>query len=331
MIDQNAYPELEAGTVPADEMTLRPQSNFVNILVLRELESHAVFTTNGEDADIATVALQSEGGPKDYAPGLMFMRKQTGSDRRFGKALQRDLGHFDEDEDECTMQVNEMCQDCVECILYGSAASSDEGNDVSITSRVMYDTAYSLRDASVVIDEKFQNAPGDDYAKSAEATIREPDFFEPGTMFPSVVTLRDATPAEIAFVLGITAKNKRYGATTSRLGRVNNRILGVYVGSEEGPANLELTRETIARLQAEDETEYETVTDVVMAEALDPSRTAEHVNNVFEDAIDIEGLDLERVSQESVDSIVDVATSDELADVLAEQRDHSTTFLNQAE
>jgi len=331
MIDQNAYPELEAGTVPADEMTLRPQSNFVNILVLRELESHAVFTTNGEDADIATVALESEDGPKDYAPGLMFMRKQTGSDRRFGKALQRDLGHFDEDEDECTMQVNEMCQDCVECILYGSAASSDEGNDVSITSRVMYDTAYSLRDASVVIDEKFQNAPGDDYAKSAEATIREPDFFEPGTMFPGVVTLRDATPAELAFVLGITAKNKRYGATTSRLGRVNNRILGVYVGSEEGPANLELTRETIARLQAEDETEYETVTDVVMAEALDPSRTAKHVSNVFEDAIETEGLDLERVSQESVDSIVDVVTSDELADVLAEQRDHSTTFLNQAE
>ncbi|MFD1588204.1 type I-D CRISPR-associated protein Cas7/Csc2 [Halorientalis brevis] len=331
MIDQNTYPELEPGTVPADEMTLRPRSNFVNILVLRELESHAVFTTNGEDADIATVALDAEDGSMDYAPGLMFMRKQTGSDRRFGKALQRDLGLFDEDEDECTMQVNEMCQDCVDCILYGSAASSDEGNDVSITSRVMYDTAYSLRDASVVIDEKFQNAPGDDYAKSAEATIREPDFFEPGTMFPSVVTLRDATPAELAFVLGITAKNKRYGATTSRLGRVKNRILGVYVGSEEGPANLDLTRETIARLRADDETDYETVSDIVMAEALDPSRTAEHVSDAFDAAIDTEGLDLQQVSNETVDSIVDVATSDDLAEVLTEQRDHSTTFLDQAE
>jgi CRISPR-associated protein Csc2 len=331
MIDQNTYPELEPGTVLADEMTLRPRSNFVNILVLRELESHAVFTTNGEDADIATVALDAEGSQMDYAPGLMFMRKQTGSDRRFGKALQRDLGLFDDDEDECTMQVNEMCQDCVECILYGSAASSDEGNDVSITSRVMYDTAYSLRDASVVIDEKFQNAPGDDYAKSAEATIREPDFFEPGTMFPSVVTLRDATPAELAFVLGITAKNKRYGATTSRLGRVNNRILGVYVGSEEGPANLELTRETITRLQADEETSYESATDVVMAEALDPGRTAGHVNGAFEDAIDADGLDLQRVSRETVDSIVDVATSKDFAEVLAEQRDHSIAFLDQAE
>jgi CRISPR-associated protein Csc2 len=331
MIDQNTYPELESGTVPATEMTLRPRSNFVNILVLRELESHAVFTTNGEDADIATVALDAEDGQMDYAPGLMFMRKQTGSDRRFGKALQRDLGLFDDDEDECTMQVNEMCQDCVECILYGSAASSDEGNDVSITSRVMYDTAYSLRDASVVIDEKFQNAPGDDYAKSAEATIREPDFFEPGTMFPSVVTLRDATPAELAFVLGITAKNKRYGATTSRLGRVNNRILGVYVGGEEGPANLDLTRETVDRLRADDATDYESVTDVVTAEALDPRRTVEHVSSAFEEAIDADSLDLQRVSPETVDSIVEVATSDDFAEVLAEQRDHSIAFLEKAE
>lgn len=331
MIDQTTHPELEAGTVPAEEMTLRPASNYVNILVLRELESHAVFTTNGEDADIATVALDSREGSQDYAPGLMFMRKQTGSDRRYGKALQRDHSLFDEDEDECTMQVNEMCQDCVECILYGSAASSDEGSDVSITSRVMYDTAYTLRDASVVIDEKFQNAPGDDYAKSAEATIREPDFFEPGTVFPSVITLHDATPAELAFVLAITKKNKRYGATTSRLGRVNNRILGLYVGSEEGPANLELTRETIARLVKDSQTSYDSVTDVVMAETLDPNRVVDHTRQAFEDTIDTDGLDLERVSDETVKQLIETATGDDLGEVLAEQRKHSRAFLDQAE
>lgn len=331
MIDQNTHPELEPGTVSADEMNIRPRSNFVNVLVLRELDSHAVFTTNGEDADIATVALNGTDGPGDYAPGLMFMRKQTGSDRRFGKALQRDLGLFDDEEDECSMQVNEMCQDCVECILYGSAASSDEGSDISITSRVMYDTAYTLRDASVVIDEKFQNAPGDDFAKSAEATIREPDFFEPGTMFPSVVTLRDATPAELAFLLGITAKNKRYGATTSRLGRMNNRVLGVYVGREEGPANLELTRETIRRLRDDDQTSHESLTDVVMAETLDRSRTATHVQAAFENAIENDGLDLQRVSNDTVEAVIDTATSEELGGVLDEQREYSREFLAQAE
>ena len=324
MINQTDYPELEPGTVPADEMTIRPQSNFVNILVLRELESHAVFTTNGEDADIATVSLNSDEGSQDYAPGLMFMRKQTGSDRRFGKALQRDLGLFEEDEDECTMQVNEMCQDCPECILYGSAAGDDA---ISITSRVMYDTAYTLRDATVVIDEKFQNAPGGDYAKTAEATIREPDFFEPGTLFPSVVTLRDATPAELAFVLGITRKNKRYGATTSRIGRTKNHVLGVYAGSEEGPANLELTRDAIRRLQHDPAVEYDSLHDVTSAENLDPERVADHVRESFEESITADNLDLNRVSDDTVSQLIDIATGDEFADVLTEQREHSRQFL----
>lgn len=324
MIDQDTYPELESGTVPADEMTVQPHSNYVNLLVLRELQSHAVFTTNGQDADIASVPV-SDG---DYSPGLMFMRKQTGSDRRVGKALQRDLGLFGEDEHECTMQVNEMCQDCPECILYGSAASSSD-QALSITSRVMYDTAYTLRDASVVIDEKFQNAPGDDYAKSAEATIREPDFFEPGTLFPSVVTLHDATPAEVAFVLGITSQNKRYGATTSRLGRVANHVLSVYVGSEEGPANLELTRGAIDRLVEADT--FDSWQDVVRAETLSPDPVADYVTATFEDAIDSDHLGLERVSDETVEELLAAATSESFGDVLAEQREQSRAFLDRAE
>jgi len=323
MIDQSTHPELEPGTVPAEEMTVRPQSNYVNLLVLRELQSHAVFTTNGQDADIASVPV-ADG---DYSPGLMFMRKQTGSDRRVGKALQRDLGLFEEDEYECTMQVNEMCQDCPECILYGSAASSGD-QELSITSRVMYDTAYTLRDASVVIDEKFQNAPGDDYAKSAEATIREPDFFEPGTLFPSVITLRDATPEELAFVLGLTAKNKRYGATTSRLGRVNNHILGVYTGSEEGPANLELTRETLQRLRVS--SDYESLEDVVTTSAHDPDVIAGHLTDTFDERIEADDLDLDRVSEETVNDLLKMATGDELADVLEAQTTASREFKEQA-
>jgi CRISPR-associated protein Csc2 len=328
MIDHDTYPDLEAGTVSADDMSIAPRSNFVNILVLRELQSHAIFTTNGEDADLATVAVGNGTERTEYTPGLMFMRKQTGSDRRFGKALQRDL--FESGPElECSMQVNEMCQKCVECILYGSAASANEGDDVSITSRVMYDTAYTLRDASTVIDEKFQNAPGDDYAKSAESTIREPDFFEPGTLFPSVITLRDATPAELAFVLGITAKNKRYGAATSRLGRTKNHILGVYAGSEEGPANLELTREAITRLRNDDATDFGTLSEVFTAGSLDPSLVGEHLVDAFEERTD--NLDIETVSDDTVEDILDIATGEDLAKVLDEQRGASQAFKQLAE
>lgn len=326
MFDYDTYPELERGTVAPDDMSIAPQNNFTNILVLRELESHAVFTTDGESADLASVAVSSGDDRETYSPGLMFMRKQTGSDRRFGKALQRDLLDID-----CTMQVNTMCQDCVECILYGSAASESD-QSISITSRVMYDTAYTLRDATTAIDEKFQNAPGDDYAKEAEATIREPDFFEPGTLFPSVITLRDATPEELAFVLGITAKNKRYGAATSRLGRTNNHILGVYTGNEEGPANLGLTRDVIRQLHESEETDFTSIQDVITASALDPQLVANYLEAAFEDRIDAErgGLDLERIPDETIDDLVEAGTGDSLADVLETQLEASRSFLNQA-
>lgn len=327
-IDQDTYSELEPGTVAADEMTIRPQNNFVNVLVLRELQSHAVFTTNGQDADLANVAVGTDEKQTEYSPGLMFMRKQTGSDRRFGKALQRDIGLFADNESECTMQVNEMCQDCPECILYGSAAGDDA---ISITSRVIYDTAYTLRDASVVIDEKFQNAPGDDYAKSAETSIREPDFFEPGTFFPSVVTLRDATLAELVFVLAITKQNKRYGGVSSRLGRTRNHVLGVYVGSEEGPANLELTQETIKRLSDDATTAYNSIEDVVMTESLRLDRVAEHVKSSFEDSIDRDGLALSHVAKGTIDELTDIATDGRITDVLEEQREYARAFLDQAE
>lgn len=197
----------------------------------------------------------------------------------------------------------------------------------------MYDTAYTLRDATAAIDEKFQNAPGDDYAKEAEATIREPDFFEPGTLFPAVITLRDATPAELAFVLGITAKNKRYGAATTRLGRVNNHVLGVYAGSEEGPANLGLTRDVIRRLRDDDTTGSETIQDVITASAHDPELVGEHLQAAFEKRIDAErgGLDLERVSEETVTDLTASATGNDLAEVLETQREASRAFRDQTE
>lgn len=322
MFDYDTHPALERGTVHRDEMTTQPQNNFTNVLVLRELESHAVFTTDGESADLADVAVSADDQRETYLPGLMFMRKQTGSDRRFAKALQRE--HLDDVE--CSMKVNDMCQDCPECVLYGSAASSDAEQALSITSRVMYDTAYTLRDASAVIDEKFQNAPGDDYAKEAQPTIREPDFFEPGTLFPSVVTLRDATPEELAFVLGITKKNKRYGATTSRLGRVKNHVLGVYVGSEEGPANLELTRQVLRRIQAES---GDDLRDVVAKPAFDPSVVSDYLVDAFDEQVS-NGLDLERVPEETVSALFDAAAGDSLAELLETQREASRRFLEDA-
>lgn len=323
MLSESVTTALESGTIPIDEMTNTPGTNYTTILVLRELESHAIFTTNGEDADIASLSVVGDDSSIEYSPGLMFMRKQTGSDRRMGKAIQRELLDYEEDD---SMEVNNMNPRSVESALYGSAASGDDDVDIGVTSRVMYDTAFSVRDASACIDEKFQNAPGEDYAKGSRSTIREPDFFEPGSLFPCAITLRDATPAEVAFVVAITKRNKRYGAATTRLGRVKNHVLGVYTGSEEGPSNRELTANVITSFAAD--SDY-TLGDVVQAPALDIAKASEYVRDAY-DAACTEEVAQNPVDQTVVNELIEIAADDELKGILEAQRPHSEEFIDNA-
>ncbi|WP_414836962.1 type I-D CRISPR-associated protein Cas7/Csc2 [Candidatus Nanohalococcus occultus] len=304
--------QLDNGTV--EELTNKPENNYVSILVLRELESNAIFTTNGQDADLGTIGLEDD----EYNPVLMFMRKQSGSDRRFAKSMQREML----DDVECTMDVNEMCQECPECVMYGSAASSSDRN-ISITSRVMYDTAYSLRDAKKVVEEKFQNAPGDNYSQEtsgedAMTGIREPDFVQPGTMFPSVITLKDATAEEVAFFLSTTMKNKRYGATSSRQGRTKNHILGIYTGDEEGPSNLAVTKKTIELLGEE----------TVEQDTLDSGTVQETVKQAFDQLVEEDRLDCEEV--DSLEDVLD-DVRENIEDYLESQEEKSREFVESVE
>jgi len=220
----------------------KPKENYVNILVLRELKSAARFTTDGVEANSAVIRI----GDIEETVGKLFGRKQVASDRRKAKALQRTLISEEMNKvmgkngwNGCTMKVNEMCQRCPECALFGSAASDES---ISITSRVMYDEAYTIRALSAIVEEFFQNAPGDDYAKKPTPGIREPDFFKEGVLFPCVVALKDVTVEEVLFFLNITDRNSRYGATGTRFGKTQNHILGVYASHREGPSSLEVTR-----------------------------------------------------------------------------------------
>jgi CRISPR-associated protein Csc2 len=229
----------------------KPKENYVNVLILRELKSAAIFTTDGVEANSAIIRI----GNIEETVGKLFGRKQVASDRRKAKALQRTLISEEMNKvmgkdgwNGCTMKVNEMCQRCPECALFGSAASEES---VSITSRVMYDEAYTVRALSAIVEEFFQNAPGDDYTKKPTSGIREPDFFKEGVLFPCVVTLKDVTVEEVLFFLNITDRNSRYGATGTRFGKTQNHILGVYASHREGPSSLEVTRKIALKL-AED-------------------------------------------------------------------------------
>ncbi|QXO94212.1 type I-D CRISPR-associated protein Cas7/Csc2 [Methanospirillum purgamenti] len=232
----------------------KPKQNYISILILRELQSAARFTTDGTEANSSIIRI----GEEEVTVGKLFGRKQVASDRRIAKALQRDLiaekmntFYKKGDWSGCSMEVTKMCQKCPECALFGSAASEGE---MSVTSRVMYDEAYTIRSINSVVEEFFQNAPGDDYAKKPTSGIREPDFFKEGTLFPCVVTLRDVTCEEVLFFLNITDRNTRYGATGTRFGKTRNHILGIFASNREGPSSLEISRGVALRLAGGDET-----------------------------------------------------------------------------
>jgi CRISPR-associated protein Csc2 len=243
----------------------KPKGRYVTILILRELLSAARFTTDGLEANSAIIRV----GEADKTVGKLFGRKQVASDRRMAKAVQRDLideemKKINQNWDGCSMEVTKMCQQCPECALFGSAASV---GGVSITSRVMYDEAYSIRDLNAVVEEFFQNAPGDAYVKKPTPGIREPDFFKEGVLFPCVITLRDVTPEEVLFFMNITDRNARYGATGTRFGKTRNHILGVYAGKREGPSSLEVTRAIIFALAGGQDSE--SIRKVMAADTLD--------------------------------------------------------------
>ncbi|OBZ35416.1 type I-D CRISPR-associated protein Cas7/Csc2 [Methanohalophilus sp. DAL1] len=312
---ENIKEQISDGLV--EKLVNEPSGHYVHILVARELQSSAIFTTNGQDVDITTVGISTDDGFVDYSPVMMFKRKQTGSDRRKGKEIQRNLIGIED-----TMDVNEMTLDSPESTLYGSAAGNEA---MSVTSRVMYDSAYSIRDSSAIVEEKFQNAPGDNFAKGATTAIREPDFIVPGTVFPCVITLRDATFDELMFVLGVTKMNKRYGAATSRIGRVQNHILGIYYGKEEGPANLILSKE-VARLLARESEELnsENLNKIIYSPVIDVAKVKELVKQVFEE--DIQALDIQSLDQNKVNDLLAYVTTDTLKAALERQKKTASEF-----
>ncbi|WP_298668031.1 type I-D CRISPR-associated protein Cas7/Csc2 [uncultured Methanofollis sp.] len=281
----------------------RPKNRYVNLLVLRELLS-------------AVIRI----GETEETVGKLFGRKQVASDRRTAKAVQRalitdEMKKKKADWDGCSMEVTKMCQKCPECALFGSAAS--EGA-VSMTSRVMYDEAYTIRSLSTVVEEFFQNAPGDAYVKNATSGIREPDFFKEGVLFPCVVTLKDVTLEEVLFFMNITDRNSRYGATGTRFGKVRNHILGVYAGGREGPSSLEVTREIILALAGG--SDQEAIQQVMSADTLDLEKVKAAAVTGYEDLASRHRIACTKVDEAATAEVLDAIKEDsEVASLLTTQ------------
>jgi CRISPR-associated protein Csc2 len=130
-------------------------------------------------------------------------------------------------------------------MLYGYAV----GGGGAQKSRVMTDDAYSIAPVSQVTAKRTFNATFDNSTMrnpltgAASTSINEDEYVLPETHFLDIETLKDVTVGELQYVIGNILRSSRYGAISSRLGRVRNTLAAMIFSDTELFSNLELTQQ----------------------------------------------------------------------------------------
>jgi len=129
-------------------------------------------------------------------------------------------------------------------MLYGFAV----GGGGAQKSRVMTDDAYSLGPVAQVTGRRTFNATFDNgtmrnpITNEPSTSINEDEYVLPETHFLDIETLKDVTAGELQYVIGNVLRSSRYGAISSRLGRVQNTLAALIFSDTELFSNLELTQ-----------------------------------------------------------------------------------------
>ena len=239
-----------------------PQSRYLTLIVLRKAESEMIFRTEGSGEGLARDTVHA--GLEDREPisrVTISKRKQTAVERRTGRELlrQHNLLFYaadsrgnrpEEEENICALNRNKPCGICADCMIYGYAV----GGGGAQKSRVITDDAFSIQSYQAVTAKRTFNALYDNntmrdpVSGDASSSIQEDEYVKPETLFIDMQTLKDLTAEEIRYVLANVLRSRRYGAISSRLGKMRNTIVGAIFSDCELFSNLELTQSVYDRL-----------------------------------------------------------------------------------
>lgn len=235
-----------------------PQGKYVSLLILRKTESETLFRTEGNEGDV--VKELTRNGLKDDAiisRVVMTKRKQTAVERRTGREILRRFGllTFNDNKGnavECALNRNKPCERCIDCFTYGYAV----GGGGAQKSRVMTSDAFSLLSAQDTTARRTINSTFDDGTmrdpetkRPSAAFVPDVEYVKPEVHFVDLQTLKDVTPIEMTYVVGNVLRSTRYGAVSSRIGRMKNIILTIAFSTMEGPSSLELVQDVTDRLK----------------------------------------------------------------------------------
>ena len=223
-----------------------PKGRTIGLVVLRTTLSETIFRTEGTGEPICREFVQAGETDTNIIQRLvMTKRKQVAPERRKGREFLRaeSLLYPSKDGTFCSLNTNAPCEMCVDCFLYGFAA----GGGGAQKSRIWTEDAFSLLSASDLIGDRTINAIYEtgtmrDEKGNASTALNTSEYIKPSVHFLDVVTLKDVTADEMRYIVGNILLTSRYGAVSSRVGRMENQILGIFGGIAELPSSLELVQ-----------------------------------------------------------------------------------------
>ncbi len=231
----------------------KPSGHYAHIVMLRVTDSYPLFQTDGE---LNTARINAGATDARIMTRItMFKRKQTTPERLMGRELLRRYGFISpesvDQKDKRETDANGLpideynvnfCQWTPDAISYGYAI----GDTGSERSKVLSDTCYSLTPYDDSHEAFTLNAPYESGTMSQRGSvssrINEQDHIRPQVIFPSVLTIRDLTWPLFRYVLNNVLRTRRYGAQTTRTGRVDNQIVAIVLADGEIFSNLKFTQ-----------------------------------------------------------------------------------------
>lgn len=246
-----------------------PKGRTLGIVVLRTTQSETIFRTEGTGEPMCSESVAAGFADNTIIPRLvMTKRKQVAPERRKGREFLRaqNLLYEAKNGKICALNTNAPCEMCIDCFLYGFAA----GGEGAQKSRVWTEDAFSILPATELIGDRtinavYENGTMRDEEGKASTALNTSEYIKPGVHFLDIVTLKDVTADELRYVLGNILLTTRYGAVSSRVGRMDNQILGIFGGMAELPSSLELVQGVYDQLKANNtEVEHPLQTDVLV-------------------------------------------------------------------
>jgi CRISPR-associated protein Csc2 len=227
-----------------------PRGRYVSLLVIRKTETETIFRTEGSgEGLVKETVIAGVEHAKPIRRVVISKRKQTAVERRTGREVLREhkmlkIASSSKGEQICALNTNAPCGKCIDCMLYGYAV----GGGGAQKSRVMTEDAYSIGPVAQVTGSRTFNATYDNGTMrnplngEASTSINEDEFVHAETHFLDIEALKDVTIGELQYVLANILRSSRYGAISSRMGKMRNTIAAIVFSDTEIFSNLEMTQ-----------------------------------------------------------------------------------------